>query len=159
MRHIVAALTVAGCLTSLVAATRAPGSAAQGGTKPLGACALITPDLAEKYNNKETLKYLKPEEAPMGPSATRCEYGRIGLVVYQPKSGPPRQSPGKDWEPVQGVGELAFFYNRNNTYAEMSVWTATRLFGIQLGKRTGATMDATKAEAIELAKAIVPKLK
>jgi hypothetical protein len=152
MRLLFAVLAVAASLTPEIAAFQARADAPK-----VSACALLTPDLALKFNNKETFKYLTPEEAPMG-NATRCEYGRIGLVVYPPKSGPARQAPSKDAEPLPGVGQMAFFYNRRNTYAELSVWTSTHFFGIQLGKRTGATMDATKAEAIELAKAIVPKL-
>jgi hypothetical protein len=158
MRHAVAttAVAVSLCSTPHIAAFQARGGTAPG-AKPESACALITPDLAEKYNNKEMLKYLKAEEEPMG-TARRCDYGRIGLVVYPPKSGPVRQSPGKEWQPVSGVGQMAFFYSRNNTYAEVMVFTASRAFGIQLGKRTGATMEDTKAEAIALATALVPKL-
>jgi hypothetical protein len=152
MRLVIAALLVTAYLTPHVAAFQA-----RGGTTRVSACALITPDLALKYNNKETFRFLTPEESPMG-NATRCDYGRIGLVVYPPKSGPVRQPPSKNSEPLSGIGQLAYFYNRNNTYAELSVWTATHFFGIQLGKRTGATMDATKAEAIEFAKAIASKL-
>ena len=158
MRHVVAvaAVAFAVCSTPLVFAFQARGGTAAG-AKPVSACALITPDLAEKYNNKETLKYLKPEEAPMG-SGVRCDYGRIGLMLYPAGGGPVRQSPGKEWQPVPGVGQMAFFYNRNNTYAEVMTFTASRTFGIQLGKRTGATMDETKAEAIALANALVAKL-
>jgi hypothetical protein len=157
--RLIVSLVVCGCLTSQVAAFQARG--ATSGTPRISACSLITPDLAATYIHKQILPYLKPDEEPVGAIGTHCEYGRIGLQVNPFGSGTSslRKSPGKEWQALSGIGETAFFRANGSQYAELMVWTGPNHFTIQLGVATGATMEATKAEAIALANAIIPKLR
>ena len=159
MRPIVLSLVVvAACLTSQTAASQTRGGTAASGTAP-SACSLITPDLAAKYIDPRILKYLKPDDSPVGTKGTSCEYGRIGLRVNPLGSGSKPSAPAKDWQPISGVGTVAFYHPLNNTYAELIAWTGPHHIGIQLGVPTGGTMESTKAEAIALANAIIAKLK
>jgi hypothetical protein len=141
------------CLASQTAAFQAP----QAGR--ISACALLTPEIAGKYIHTQILPHLKPEEAQVGAAGTSCEYGRIGLQVDPFGRGTKPIAPSKEWQPVPGVGDGAFFRPNGRQYAELIAWTGVHHITIQLGMNTGATMDATKAEAIALASAIVPKLR
>jgi len=89
---------------------------------------------------------------------TSCEYGRIGLRVNPFGQGTKAAAPGKDWEPISGVGNGAFYRPLRKSNAELIAWTGPHHIGIQLGVPTGGTMESTKAEAIALANAILLKL-
>jgi hypothetical protein len=70
-----------------------------------------------------------------------------------------RKSPGKEWQGVSGVGDTAYFRNNRNDYAELMVWTGAHHFTIQFGVPVGSTPEAIKPKTIELANAIIPKLR
>jgi len=153
--RLVMLLVAIGCLTPRLSAFQA----ATPQPARISACSLLTPDLAAKYIHKQILPHLKPEEETVGNSGTSCNYGRIGLQVNPFGRGSKPTAPSKEWQPVASVGEGAFFRTNGRQYAELIAWVGVNHFTIQLGVDTGATMEATKAEAIALANALVPKLR
>jgi hypothetical protein len=159
MRQVIASVVMMGCFAAPLFASQSPGAAAAG--NPISACSLLSPELVEKFTeNKKLLKLFKPEETPVGAKGTHCEHGDIGLQVNPfARPGELRKSPGKDWQPVTGVGDTAFFRANRSDYAELLVWTGPHHFTIQLSVPSGSTPEAIKPNTIALAHAIIPKLR
>ena len=160
MRQLIAPLSLIFCLTGYLAASQARGGTAT--TQRLSACTVLSRDLVEKFDtgSKQVLKTMKPDEEPIGMHGSLCDDGNITFQMNPfLRSDTLRKSPGKDWQPVTGVGETAFFRNNANTYAELMVWTGAHHFTIQLGVPTGGTVDSIKPNTIGLAQAIVAKLR
>ena len=143
-------------------ATAFQGRDAGTGTSRISACSLLPRELVEKVmtGNKEILKFVKPAEEPIGAKGSYCEYAGIGLQI-NPFARPDdtRKSLTKEWQPVSGVGDAAYFRNNRDTFAELAVWTGAHHFTIQLGVPVGGTAEAIKPNAITLANAIIPKLR
>ena len=159
MRELVALGLMIVCLTGHSAASQARGGAAPG--KRLSACTLMSRDLVEKFDtgNKQVLKQIKPSEEPLGANGSSCEDGNIGFQINPfARADELRKSPGKDWQPLTGVGDTAYFRNKANTYAELVVWTGPHHFTIQLGVPVGGTVESIKPNTIALAHAIIAKL-
>ena len=160
MGRMLALLLVIGSASVGMSAAQSPGAAATG--KRISACALLTSDVMAKFDTStpEMLKYSTPEEEPVGPNGTHCDYGRIGLQVNPfARSEDLRKSPGIDWQPVSGVGDTAFFRGSRGNLAELMVWTGPNHFTIQLGVPTGETPESIRPKVIGLANAIIPKLR
>ena len=169
MRHVVTLLVTLICSTPHAApaqpragdpaAFQARSGAPASGAPRVTACSLLTPDIAQKYIDARIIKFLKPDDSPVGTKGTSCEYGRIGLRLnpFGEKTVP--KSPGKDWQPVTGVGDAAFVHPLNNHYVEVLAFTGPHHIGIQLGVPTGGTIESTRPEAIALANAIIAKLR
>ena len=160
MRQLVALVWMLGCLTSHAAASQARGQVVTG--RRMSACALMSRDLVEKFNtgSNQILKLMEPSEEPIGANGSACEDGNIGFQINPfARADELRKSPGKDWQPLTGVGETAFFRNKADTYAELMVWTGPHHFTIQLGVPPGGTVESVKPNTIALAHAIVAKLR
>ena len=160
MRHIVGAVLLIGTVALPSAASQARG-VAPAGTPKISACSLLTRDLVEKVvtGNKETLKYLKPEEQPIGTHGSFCDYGLILQVDPFLRHDELRTSPPKDWQRVTGVGDTAYFRNNANRFAELMVWTGSHHFTIQIGVPAGSSVESVRPNTITLANAIIPKLR
>lgn len=155
MHYVIALLIVAAGAASQQNA-RAPGPGR------ISACSLLPRDLVVKVTsvaNKFVLD-MPAQEEPLGQNGSSCEYADIGLQV-DPFARPDelRKSPGKEWQPVAGVGDTAFFRSNRNLFAELLVWTGAHHFTIQMGVPTGGTAEKIKPNTIALAQAIIPKLK
>jgi hypothetical protein len=160
MRHVIAVVLMSGCLTSQSAASQGGGQAAAG--RRMSACTLMSRDLVEKFDTGSTqmLKLMKPSEEPIGANGSACDDGNIGFQINPfARAEELRKSPGKDWQPLTGVGDTAFFRNKADTYAELMVWTGPHHFTIQLGVPPGGTVESVKPNAIGLARAIIAKLR
>jgi hypothetical protein len=131
------------------------------GAKPrISACSVMPRELVAKLEaNPQLLKYSKMEEEPIGASGSYCDYGSLGLQINPFASNSKPASPGKEWQPVAGVGDAAFFRSNRGMWAELIVWTGPHHFTIQYSIRQGSTAEATKPTTIELARAIIPKLR
>jgi hypothetical protein len=157
MRQFIASALVVGTVTA-AAASQAPPA----GKPRISACSLLPTDLVLKVGgiNPQAVKILKPEEEAMGTTGSACEYGDIRLQVDPfARSDDLRKSPAKDWQPLSGVGDTAFFHANGRNYAELMVWTGAHHFTIQFGVPVGSTPEAIKPKTIELANAIIPKLR
>ena len=158
MSRIVACVFLVGSLMSSVEAWQSRG----GG--PIRACSLLTKELALKVTaaNKRIFDLLPPEEEPLGVAGSSCEYGDIGLQVdpFTPaRLDQLYKQNGKDWTPVTGVGDAAYFRDNGGRFAELYVRVGGHTFTIQMGVPTGGTAAAIKPNTITLATALVPKLK
>lgn len=161
MRQLVSLFAVGVSLALAAGATAAPAVQPAKNARPR-ACAIMSRDLVEKYDtgSKQVLKTIPPAEEPLGANGSSCEDGNIGFQINPfARSDDLRKSPGKDWQPVTGVGDTAFFHNKANTYAEVIVWTGSHHFTIQMGAPMGGTVESVRPKVMDLANAIVAKLR
>jgi hypothetical protein len=134
---------------------RGGGATAGSGVK---ACSILTGDLVEPFaENKRTLDLIPPEEETMA-SGSACEWGVVRLQLYLARPGGSHTAP-KDYQPLPGVGDAAFFHNNSNRYAELIVWSGAHHFTLQVSVPTGSTVDAIKPKSVDLANAIIKKLR
>jgi hypothetical protein len=161
MRAIATSFIVVGCLSAGAAAAQSTAKPATG--KPaIRACSLLTRDLAAKYgtHNPKMLELFKPEEEAIGAHGSSCNDGGIFLQVDPfVQSDNLRKSPAKDWQPVAGVGDTAFFHDNRGRYAELIVWSGSHHFTLQMNVPDGKTAESVKPNATGLAMALLTKLK
>ena len=160
MRQLVVLVLMIGGLTSYAASSQSRNEVPT--ARRMSACTLMSRDLVEKFNtgSNQILKLMKPSEEPIGATGSACEGGNIGFQINPfARADDLRKSPGKDWQPLTGVGDTAFFRNKADTYAELMVWTGPHHFTIQLGVPPGGTVESVKPKTIGLAHAIVAKLR
>lgn len=149
--------------SSLIASLAIPIVGQSGMAKPpLRACALLTRDLVAKYDtqNPKLREMFKPTEESVGAHGSSCDDGGIFLQV-DPFARPDelRKSPGKDWHPVAGIGDAAFFRDNGGRWAELMAWTGSHHFTLQIGIPAGGTAELVKPNAAGLATALIGKLK
>ena len=137
-------------------------SAPAGNPNRINACTFLTREVVTKIApppNKFVLD-IPPREEPIGANGSACNYASIGLQIDPfPKADALRKSPRKDWQPVSGVGDTAFFHPNRTYFAELIVWSGTHHFTIQMSVPSGSTPDKEKPKTIELARTIIAKLK
>ena len=166
MRQMLVLLAVVAC-TSIRVSAMEPQNAAPTGKPRISACSLLTDDLVTKFDTTpphlrqpEVRKHFKATEEPVGPNGSSCDNGQIFLQVNPfARADEMRKSPGKDWQPVSGVGDTAFFHNNRDLFAELIVWTGPHHFTIQLGVPAGGKSDSIRPNVIGLANEIIPKLR
>ena len=161
MRFVITTMLVLACVGPETAAAQAPGTAA--GKPAIRACSLLTREMVVKFTtiaNKSVIDLIPPQEDAIGATGSSCDYGGIGLQVDPfARAETMRKSPAKDWQPVPGVGDTAFFHNNRDTFAELFVWTGNHHFTIQMGVPMGAKAESIKSNTIGLANALIPKLR
>ena len=148
---------------SLVACLAAAGPApAQSGKPAIRACEVLTRDVVAKFDtgNPKMRDLIPREEEAIGSHGSSCNDGSI-FVQIDPflNSDSYRKSPAKDWQPVSGVGDTAYFHNNRDRYAELMVWSGRHHFTIQLSVPDGRTAEAVKPNTIGIATALIAKLK
>ena len=153
---------IAALLTIGIGATPLLATQARGGGTPAGAgikaCSILTRDLVEPFaENKRTLDLIPPEEETMS-SGSACEWGIVRLQLYAARPGASHTAP-KDFVPLPGVGDAAFFHNNRDRYAELMVWSGAHHFTLQVSVPTGSTADAIRPRTVDLATAIIKKLR
>jgi hypothetical protein len=175
MRHLATSLIVAGCMSATAIALQSRGGEAAAGK----VCPLLSRDLVMKISSpagRKALENAKPIEDWVGqaqreaglnvvPGSSSCKYGRV-LLVLNPIARPnevrdamrTRTAPYKNYEPVSGVGDAAFF-EANSAYANLYVWSGSRHFHIEMGAGFDDDAKAMKPNVIALANAIVPQLR
>ena len=174
MRQVMTSLLVAGCVSSTAFAFQAGGGAAVPKV-----CPLLSRDLVMKVSSpagRTALERAKPVEDFVGqasreaglsvvPGSSSCRYGRV-LLVINPLAKPEqirdamraRTPPYKAYEPVEGVGDAAFF-DANSAFANLFVWTGSHHFHIEMGAGFEDDAEALKPNTIALANAIIPQLR
>lgn len=163
MRVTLTSLATVVCLAAHGAAWTQPGAKPAGGPPGIRACALLTREMVTQFGtntNPALLDLIPPQEDRIGESGTGCEYGGIYLQIDPfGRADQMRRSPPKDWQPVSGVGDTAYFRNNRNLFAELMVWSGARHFTIQMSVPTGGTAETVKPKAIAMANALIPKLR
>jgi hypothetical protein len=156
MRRLMASvLAIAGIVSVAAVSTKAE----QG---RVAACSLLSREAIGKVVTPAS-KYIldaKPSEEPVGAKGSSCSYADLMLQV-DPFARPDelRKAPGKDWQPVTGVGEAAYFHNNSDRFAELMGWSGAHHFTIQIGVPSDSTADKMKPGLIALANTILARLK
>jgi hypothetical protein len=155
MIRLIAALLTIGIgqspLSAFQAGTAATGSAVK-------ACSILTRDLVEPFaENKRTLGLIPPSEEAVG-AGTACDWGFVRLQLFAARPGGSRTGP-KESQPLPGVGDTAFFQNNRDRYAQLMVWSGAHYIMLQVSVPTGSTAEAIKPKTVDLANAIIKKLK
>jgi hypothetical protein len=152
-------------LAGLSTVSAAPSSHQKPGNNParVDACTILTPDIAAKVATATKTKMNTPPEAsPVGVNGSQCDYGSIALHLdpfATVSADRMRKSPNRDWVPVTGVGDAAFFHDVQSVMVEMIVWSGSHHFGILMNVPAGSTSEQLKPHMIQVANLIVPKLR
>jgi hypothetical protein len=156
-----ALLTFCAISVSLTAAALQTGGTAS--EKRVGACALVPRALLEKVTPPADKRVpdLRPREEAIGPTGSSCSFATTMIQVdpFARADDMRRDSPGKGWERLTGVGDAAYFHNNSNQYAELIVWTGAHHFTIQLSVPAGSTAEASKPNLIEVANTLIPNMR
>ena len=127
-------------------------------TSRVKACSFLTKEEVKKHLPwNAILDKMPTEEEPVGAAGSSCNYPSVFIQVFPvPKqvTGPPSKT---GYEPVSGVGNEAYFRNNRNEYAELYVRTPTHTVTLQAD--ADGKVDAVKPNVINLAKALIAKLR
>jgi hypothetical protein len=159
--RLITSLPLVACLAVATAAAAQPGKPAS--AKPaIRACDVLTRDVVAKFDtgNPKMRDLIPRQEEAIGAHGSSCDDGSI-FVQINPfvNADSYRKSPPKDWQPVSGLGDAAYFRNNRDRYAELMVWTGGHHFTIQLSVPDGRTAEAVKPNTIGIATALIAKLK
>jgi len=122
MRQLVASFVVIGCFASQSAAVQS--STREAGTPAIRACSLLTSDVVTQvtpYDKAavDLVMRIPPQEDSVGSSGSGCTYGRITMQVEPFAPAVFEKQRGKDWVPIAGVGDTAYFFDRRGRWAEL----------------------------------------
>ncbi len=127
----------------------------------VSACAVFTREVAAKVVTSKAALDSRPVETPAGARGSQCEYAGIIVQIdsFAGNGEAMRKSPRKEWTPLAGVGDAAYFNNVKDVVAEVIVWTGSHHFGVLMDVPTGSTAEQIKPALIQVANLIIPKLK
>jgi len=134
------------------------------GTSP-GACSLLTKELVLQVTpetNKAELDRLfgtPPEEHLLGPNRSLCDYAGLTLHLnpVHPKSFEANLSKDKEWVPIPGLGNVAWFHDVMGAMGELYVRSGPRSLGVVIMVPQGRTAESIKPNAVALAKAVLSR--
>lgn len=149
---------VARSLIVLVALSAYPVQA-QKTPQRIAACSLLPKAEVRKHLPwNDIVDRMPPEEEPAGAAGSSCNYPSVFIQVFpvgRLVRGQPTTEPG--WQPISGIGDEAWFRPNRTNYAELYVKTATHTLTIQAN--ANGNVEAVKPGAIDLAKALLAKLR
>lgn len=158
MRWMVTSLLIVGWVSTSAIAFQARGGEVAGAAS-IKACSILTRDLVVPFaQNPKLLDLIPPQEEVLGNSGVACEYGIVRLQLFPSRPGTV-STPPKDYQVLPGVGDVAYFRNNRNSYAELMVRKGAHRIDLQVSVPTGSTAEAIKPQTITLANAILAKLK
>lgn len=162
MYQTVMLLLVMTCVVSDVRGFQGRGGAA-GAKAGKGACSYLSKELVMKVSGavNKLVFDLPPQEETVGKGSA-CHYADITLQidVFTPAGiDGIYKSANKEWSPMSGIGDAAYFRNNRNTYAEIIGRVGSRTFTIQLGVPFQSSVEKVKPNAVTLANAIVEQLR
>jgi hypothetical protein len=150
---------VSACPPSLLAQppTSQPPPAA--GAPRISACSLVPKEEVKKHLPWiSVLDRMAIEEEPIGSSGSSCNYPSVFIQVLpfsQRMIDSAREKGGL--EALSGVGDEAYFHNNADRYAQLYVRAGTHLLTLQAN--VDGNMEAVKPGVVNLAKALVAKLR
>lgn len=167
MRRLAVVVVVITCFASntYVHGGQTPPSTGSDPIAPAaGACALLTEDLVRQvapYEPRalELVLAVPPMEDALGASGSACSYGGITLQIDPFMPSRLKALRGKDWIPVAGVGDAAYFVDNKGRWAELYAGAGRRVVTIQMDVPTGRTAASIQPNVVALAKAILAKLR
>jgi hypothetical protein len=161
---LVAVQTSAALSTAHAQATKPAASGAGGQT----ACSVLTPEEIVRIGKRANPLDLKPEADAVGATTTECHFLSLDLQLMHGESHQSfeatrkqQEKNGYKVEPVSGVGEVAFFWERPGR-AEGLVAIVFRVGQSRFGHQDmvpSDSMAAVKPTLLALAKAAAAKLK
>jgi hypothetical protein len=153
-RYVSRALAVVG-----VVAASAPSLHAQAGKAGIHACSLLTKEEVKRHLPwVPALDQFPVEEEPIGNSGSSCNYpsATIQVMPFSPSTIDAARKKG-GLETLKDIGDEAYFYNNPAGYAEIYAKTGKYLVTVQANARN--KVDAVKPGAMNLAKALVAKVR
>ncbi len=162
MRQLVASFVVMGCFASQSAAVQ---SSTRGAATPaIRACSLLTGDVVTQVTPYDKAAFdlvmrIPPQEDSVSSSGSACTYGGITMQVDPFAPAVFEKQRGKDWVPIAGVGDTAYFFDRRGRWAELYVRVGEHVLTIQMDIPMGRTAATVQPNVVALARAILPKLR
>jgi len=142
-----------------VIAVCAPSLQAQAGKSTIRACSFLTKEEVKRYLPwLPVLDQFPVEEEPVGNGGSSCNYPSATIQVLpfsQSTIDAARKHGGL--ETLKGIGDEAYYHNNPNGYAEVYAKTGKYLVTVQANAR--GKVEAMKPGAMDLAKALVAKLR
>jgi hypothetical protein len=147
-----------GALAAIVAA--APGQLqAQNPAPRIAACSLLAKAEVRKHLPwNDVVDFMAPEEEPVGAAGSSCNYPSVFIQVFpvgRLVPGQPTTEPG--WQPVDAIGDEAWFRANGTNYAELYVKTASHTLTIQAN--ADGDVEAVKPGTLSLAQALLGTLR
>ena len=153
-RYVNAALIVVG-----VVAASVPSLQAQAGKANIRACSLLPKEEVKRYLPwVPALDQFPVEEEPVGNGGSSCNYPSVTIQVLpfsQTMIDAARKKGGL--ETLNGIGDEAYFHKNPKGYAEIYAKTGKYLVTVQANAKDN--VDAVKPGAVNLAKALVAKVR
>jgi hypothetical protein len=151
---------VLACMSSSVTfADEPPGNREARQTPAIRACSLLPKAEVKKHLPWiAALDQMPAEEEAVGKSGSSCNYPSVFIQILPFAQGTIdafKKSGGM--EAISGVGDEAYFRNNKDRYAEVLVRAGKYLVTLQAN--VDNNMATVKANAVNLAKALVAKLK
>lgn len=159
MRHAIVSVLLTGCVTLPVLASQAGSKPAAG--QRIRVCSILTREIVMRVSTpdgKALAERARPIDDPV-PDIASCQIGRASLMVDPfPRPEATRKSLGKQWQPVPGIGDAAY-YMGDKSFGNLYVFASPRNFSIEISVGPSDTPEGVKASAIALAKEVAPKLR
>ena len=139
-------------------------AAAQGRASGAQSCALFTKPLMEKFSaaSKKSVDPAGPKELALGSNGTACEWGDL-MVQLDPISAANletlRQRDSKNWEVIDGVGDVAYLHNVQDVAAELYVRSGKHTFVVVATIPLWTKTAAFKPAILDVGRAILPKVR
>jgi len=157
------ALPVLTALAMMAVGSPLSGQSAKG-TAP-GACSLLTKELVLQVSPETDKAALegrlrtKPEEHLLGANQSLCDYAGVSVHLnpFNPQSFEADLRKDKNWVPVPGLGNAAWFHDVKGFMGELYVRSASRTLGVVLEIPQARTAESIKPNAVALAKAILSR--
>jgi len=98
-----------------------------------------------------------PNGDALGAAGSECTYVTLQVDPFAP--GVIEKQVKKDWVPMSGVGDAAYFRDNGGRWAELYVRTGAHVMTIQMSVPTGRTAASIQPNVVALAKVLLPQLK
>lgn len=153
-RYVSTALTLIGFV-----AASAPSLHAQAGKATIRACSLLTKEEVKRILPwKPMLDQFPVEEEPIGTTGSSCNYPSVMIQILPSSLSMLDVAKKKGGlERLNAIGDEAYFHTNPNGYAEVYAKTGKYLVTVQAN--ANGKVDEVKPGAINLAKALVAKLR
>lgn len=147
-----------GVLVAVVALPFGPLRAQDPGAR-ISACSLLPKaEVRQHLPWNDVVDFMAPEEEPVGAAGSSCNYPSVFIQVFpvgRLVRGLPTTEPG--WQPVDAIGDEAWFRANGTNYAELYVKTATHTLTIQAS--ADGNVEAVKPGTLSLARALLANLR
>ncbi len=152
-------VATAGLMALAVLAGTPASALAQGAAPRIAACSVLPKEEVKKHLPWiAVLDQFPPEEETIGASGSSCNYPTVFIQVLPFNQGTMDAFRKLDAaSAISGVGEVAFFRNNRNNYAELAVKAGPRIVTFQAS--ADPSVEAVRPNVVNLARAFIAKLR